>query len=97
MASQQTYEEQIEAGKEIVKEILCRLASDIEQPQVNKFSFIVTDRDFDNRQISVLDPDQKKIVFKMNEDDLADAPASSPVRHRLEAQLREAVRAYFKK
>lgn len=96
MASQQTYEQQIEAGKEIVKEALRRLAGEIGRQEIREFKFIVTDRDFDHRQISVLDPNQKKIVLKLAEDDLADAPGTAAVRYKLETQLHEAVGNHYK-
>jgi hypothetical protein len=95
MASQQTYEQQIEAGKQIVRETLIRLASDLERPQISSFTFAVTDLDFDNRQTSVWDPDKRRIVLRIYDDHLADAPATTAIRHRLEAQIRETVKAYL--
>jgi hypothetical protein len=96
MASQQTYDQQIEAGKAIVKEILARFASDLSQPQVANFSFMATGRDFDNREVSVWDSERQTIVAKIKQDDLADAPATPDVRRKLEAELQVAVKAHYK-
>ncbi len=55
-----------------------------------------TDRDFDNSEVSVFDPQQRKIVAKVHEQDLADAAATSNVRSKLESQLRAAVKEHYK-
>src|ERR1700678_1250059 len=94
MESEQTYEQQIESGKKIGKEILARLAKDLNQPQIADFSFMATDRDFDNSEVSIWDSEQKKIVVKMKQDDLADAPATPGIRRKLETQLQAAMKAH---
>jgi hypothetical protein len=52
------------------------------------FSFILTDRDFDNGDLSLWDSNQKKIIAKVKRADLADAPATPEIRRKLETQLR---------
>ena len=96
MASEQPYEQQIEAGKEIVKDMLRNLALALKQPEINDFYFRVSDRDFDESEISIFDPHQKKTVLKVKGDDLADAPATPTVRRSIETQLREAVKKHYK-
>jgi len=96
MASQQTYEQQIEVGRQIVEEALSRLAADICQPQISELKFEETDRDFNHRQVSVIGQRQQKVVLKLNKDDLADASATPAVRNRLETRLRAAVKNYYK-
>jgi hypothetical protein len=70
-----TYEEQIEAGKQIVMEMLA--------PRV--LTFRQTDLDFDNRVSSLLDGTQ--IIAKIKLDDLADCVADKSVQARLKTQL----------
>jgi hypothetical protein len=89
-----TYDQQIENGKNIVKEILSRLAKELNQPQIADFSFLATDLDFDNSEVSIWDPEQEKIVVKIKQDDLADAPATPGVRRKIEAQLQAAMKAH---
>jgi hypothetical protein len=71
------YEEQIEAGKVIVLEMLA--------PSI--FTFRQTSRDFDNRAISLMDGTH--IIAKIKLDDLADCVADKSVRARLKAQLQQ--------
>jgi len=59
---------------------------------VKELSFKVTDQDFDDR-ISLIDK-QFNIVTKIMNDDLADCLEDVGVLRKLEAQLREAIRAY---
>jgi hypothetical protein len=96
MAPQQAHAQQIETGRQIVKEILGKLAADLNRPEINNLSFMVTDKDFDHRQVSILDQNQKKIVMKVNDNDLADCPADRSVRRKLEAGLLAAVKEYYK-
>lgn len=87
--------EQIKTGEQIVKEILGKLAVDLNRPEINDFSFYVTPRDFDNNQVSILDQ-KKKVVVKISDNDLADLPADRTVRRRIEAKLGAAVKAHYK-
>lgn len=89
------YAGQIEAGKNIIREVLDKLATDLKQPKIKDFQFRSSDKDFDNDQESILD-DQLKVVTKVNVDDLADAPATPTTRRNLEAQLKAAVKAHYK-
>ncbi len=89
------YEQQIESGKEIVRGILANLATQLHEPMVKQLSFNMTDSDFDHDRISLTDP-KFHIVTKIQEDDLADCPADRNVRSRLETQLQQAVRAFYR-
>ena len=96
MSDEQDYQKQIEAGKAFVIETLSKLATDLKQTDINEFTFIKTDKDFDNEQVSIFDPKGKRVVVKLREDDLADCPATSSVKGRLITQLDTAVRSYYK-
>jgi len=88
------YEQQVESGKGIVHGILANLAAELREPEVDNLKFNVTDQDFDHDRISLMDS-QFNMVAKIQVDDLADCPADNAVRRRLEARLRQAVRAHF--
>lgn len=90
-----TYEQQVEAGKKIVREMLAKLRSELNEPRVNVLEFKVTDQDFDYDRISLVDPKRFNVVLKIEEDDLADCPADSLIRRNLEAALSAAIRSYF--
>ena len=94
MASQQSNE--IETGKEIIKEILGKLALELKQPRINDLTYMVTDEDFDRQQVSIVDPNQKKVVMKVEQNHLADAPSMPDLLRKLEAQLRASVRTHYK-
>ena len=86
------YEQSIESGKEVVRGILRHLAIELQEPKVKELSFKVTDQDFDDR-VSLKDK-QLNIVTKIMNDDLADCLEDVVVLRKLEAQLRQAIRAY---
>ncbi len=90
-----TYQQQVQAGKKIVREILVKLASELNEPRVNDLEFKVTDQDFDYDRISLVDPKEFNIVLKIEENDLADCPADSSIHRKLEATLNAAIRSYF--
>src|ERR1700677_222929 len=46
------YQQQIEGGKAIVRDILAKLAVDLGQAQAKDLSFLETDKDFDNNEVS---------------------------------------------
>lgn len=84
MSSEQTYGEQTETEKEPVKDILAKLATDRNRPQADGLSFMVADLNFDYKQLSILDPNRKKIVVRASANGSADASATPAVRRRLE-------------
>jgi hypothetical protein len=88
------YEEQIEAGKRIVREMLTNFAVKLGQPKVNDLRFKVTDGDFDSNCVSLIDA-AFNIIAKIKNDDLADCPADVGVRRTLEIRLEEKIRATF--
>jgi hypothetical protein len=88
-------QQQIEAGKQIVQEILAKLASELNQPGANNLTFNMTDKDFDYDRISLMNP-SFHVVAKIEETDLADCPADAGVRSRLRAQLRLAILEFYK-
>jgi len=90
------YRQQVESGKAIVKALLEKLAKGLGQERIDKFVFKVTSRDFDHNCVSVVDLDQGKVVIKLEENNLADAPADREVRVKLEAHVVNAVTAYCK-
>jgi len=51
MVSQQPYKEQIETGKKIITKVLEKLATDLDQPQINDFAFKETSQDFDHNLV----------------------------------------------
>jgi hypothetical protein len=96
MSEEKEYQNQIEAGKTFVKETLTQLATDLKQADINEFKFEITGKDFDNEQVSIFDPKGKKIVVKLNKDDLADCSTTRSVENKLKNQVEAAVRAYYK-
>lgn len=87
------YGVQIEKGEQIVKEMLAKLATNLTEPKINDLSLVLSKDDLD--QVSILDPNRKKIITTISTDILADAPATLGVRDRLWAQLNAAVRAHY--
>jgi hypothetical protein len=96
MSDEKEYQEQIEAGKTFVKETLTQLATDLKKADINEFTFEVTDKDFDNEQESIFDPKGRKVVVKLNKDDLADCSTTPSVKSKLKNQVETAVRTYYK-
>jgi hypothetical protein len=88
------YRQQVESGKAIVKSLLAKLATDLDQERINRFAFKVTGRDFDSNRVSIVDLDNVKVVAKLEENNLADAPAQCEVKVRLEAHVIAAVTQY---
>jgi hypothetical protein len=88
------YEQQIESGKRIVLGILTKLATTLDYPKAKELTFYTTDGDFDHDCISLVDQ-KAHVVTKIREDDLADCPADAKVRSRLEAQLQQAIEAFY--
>jgi len=90
-----TYEQQVESGKEIVRGMLAKLVSELKEFRVNDLSFETTDQDFDYDRVSLVDPGKFRIVMKIEESDLADCPADSSIRRKVEAQVTTAIRSYY--
>ena len=59
------YEEQVESGKEIVRQVLSNLAAEFNEPEVNTLAFKVTYQDFDRDRISLVDPKRLRVVAKI--------------------------------
>jgi hypothetical protein len=89
------YQQQIEAGKEIVLRMLATLAVELDTPELRELSFHVTDGDFDHDCISLVDRKRFHVVAKVQDADLADCPADGRVRSRLDAELKQAIRAFY--
>lgn len=96
MSDEREYQKQIEVGKTFVKEALTQLATTLKQADINEFTFEVTGKDFDNEQISIFDPKGRRVVVKLNKDDLADCSTTRSVKSKLKNQMETAVRAYYK-
>jgi len=79
----------------ILQELLAKLATELREPKIESLEMMMTDKDFDNRCRSLFDPEKKRIVTKIGENQLADAPTTPLVRHHLEGQMREALRTYY--
>jgi hypothetical protein len=89
------YENQIEAGKEIVHATLSNLAIELHDPRVAGLVFTTTNQDFDYYRVSLNDRHGKTIA-KIEDSDLRDCPADPSVRAKLEGQLRYAVELSFR-
>lgn len=96
MKPEETYEQQIEAGKGMVKEILKKLSIALKKQQIDGFEWKRTDKDFDNQEVSIFDPSRKRIVTKVKEDTLADLPKTRGLKSAVETQLRTALLNYYK-
>jgi hypothetical protein len=79
----------------ILREILSHLATELKEPRINRLECMMTDRDFDYHCRSLFDPERKRIVAKVGENDLADAATTPVVRRHLEGRLRDALRTYY--
>jgi hypothetical protein len=84
------YENHVEAGKEIILGTLSNLAIELSDPRVADLVFTTTNQDFDFYRVSLIDKHGNTIA-KVEESDLADCPADSNVRAKLEGQLRCAI------
>lgn len=91
-----SYQEQVEAGKRFVKETLTELATQLKRPDIDNFEFLSTDKDFDNDQLSIFDPSKRRVVGKVARNDLADCMTTPVVKRRLADEINSAVRAYYK-
>jgi hypothetical protein len=89
------YEQQIESGKAIVKEMLANLATELNEPKARNFEFKVTAQDFDQNRVSIWDPAQERVVAKVKRDDLADSPATPSTRSKLQSQLAAALLSHY--
>jgi hypothetical protein len=55
----------------IVREILTKLATELNEPRITPgLAVDPTDKDFDNREFSILDQSDRRIVVKVAEDNL---------------------------
>jgi hypothetical protein len=89
------YEDQIEAGKEIVHATLSHLAIELSDPRVADLFFTTTNQDFDFYRVSLNDRHGNTIA-KVEDTDLRDCPADPSVRAKLEGQIRCAVELSFR-
>ncbi|MBI4460207.1 MAG: hypothetical protein HY648_09145 [Acidobacteria bacterium] len=90
-----TDEQKIEAGKEIVRQMLAKLAHEFHEPKIKDLKLNLTHKDFDLRRISLTEPTAHRIVAKIEINDLADSTGDAAVRKKLEAQLRRAVHLFY--
>ena len=89
------YKKQIETGIQSVMEALPGLAVELKQPDIEGFKCIRTHRDFDNQQVSLIDPKKNRVVSKLEEKNLADCSADPSRKRRLKSQVEEDVRSYY--
>jgi hypothetical protein len=87
---------QVEAGKQFVKETLAELKTTLNQPDIDNFEFLTTDKDFDHDQLSIFDPKKRRVVAKIARNDLADCMTTPIVKRRLVVEINTAAQAYFK-
>lgn len=90
------YQKQVEAGKQFVKETLAELKTTLNQPDIDNFEFLTTDKDFDHDQLSIFDPKNRRVVAKLERNDLADCTTTQVVREKLKDRINTEVRAYYK-
>jgi hypothetical protein len=88
------YQQQIESGKKIIRELLTKLADELKEPAIATFQFIITAKDFDEMRVSLQDPKTMKIVVKLADKDLADCATTPETHWKISRQVIEAVRAY---
>ena len=80
----------------LVSEILSRLGAELKEPRITQdLELVMTDKDFDNRKVSIVDNSDHRIVTKVAEDDLSDYDTTPEVRRALDGQLRQALRAHY--
>jgi hypothetical protein len=95
VADEKAYAQQIEEGKQFVKETLVGLAVELKQPDIDRFEFMVTDRDFDDEKVSIYDSVKRRVVTKLGKDNLADCSATPSVKRALRKQVDADVRSYY--
>jgi hypothetical protein len=95
VADEKTYTQQIEEGKQFVKETLAGLAVELKQPDIDGFEFMVTDRDFDDEKVSIYDPVKRRVVTKLGKHNLADCSTTPSVKRALRSQVDADVRSYY--
>jgi hypothetical protein len=93
----QRINQQMEAGKKIIRNNFSEISKEFNRPDINEFSFDTNDSDFDCDRISILDMD-RRVVMKVSEKKLTDIPSpkTPEVRLEFEARLRAAVIFHFK-
>ena len=94
MPNEKTYAEQIEDGKQFVRETLTELATELKRPDINAFEFMITERDFDSEKVSIYDPAKRRVVTKLGRHDLADCSTTPSVRNALRRRVDADVRSY---
>ena len=88
-------DKQIEAGKQILKDMLRELAIQLRRPEIAELTF--TERTFDEpEEVSLIDAG-KRVVTNIRGDDLADAPTTPPREQQLRDTTRKSVIAFFEK
>jgi hypothetical protein len=89
------YQKQVEAGKQFVKETLAKLKTVLNQPDIDNFQLLTTEKDFDHDQLSIFDPNKRRVVVKVARNDLADCMSTPVVKRRLADEINAAVDAYY--
>jgi len=85
---------EFESGRDFVNAFLEQLADELNAPEVRELDFEVTDKDFDERRVSLVDRKRLRVVTKIDENDLADCMTTPSIRRKLEQQLRAAILSY---
>ena len=88
---QKRVDQQREGGRKIAIAILAGLANKYKSPWIKDLSFRVNRRGVSPDQEKILDKDGRTVA-RLPRDWLEDAPASSDVRHKIEACLEAAIR-----
>ncbi len=93
----QRINQQMEAGKTIIRDNINEISKEFNRPYINEFSFDTSQMDFDCDRISILDID-RRVVMKVSEKKLTDIPSlkTPEVRLEFDARLRAAVISHFK-
>ena len=96
MAGEKTYAQQVEEGKQFVRETLATLAAELSQPDIEGFEIeALPGKDFDSDLVSIYDPKKHRVVSKMRRNDLADSPATPSAKRKLKSQVESDVRFYY--
>ena len=84
------------AAPPILQEMLTKLASELNEPEIGSLMFIQNNKDFDNRRYSLKEPGVTGgCVAKVGINELDDAPKTPSVRRHLEGRLRTTFRSHY--
>ena len=86
---------EIEAGKQIVKDVLRSLALELHRPEIAELSF--AERTFDEPEHVSLVDSTEQVAMRIKGDHLADASTTPPRKQQLKAEVRVAVINFFER